>query len=178
MPDDNMSDAALVVAEGNPAPGAPPVDAPAASEDSDIRKARRENQNLRTRLKDLETAQAQRDEQERIAAGEFKTLAEARAARIAELEAAIADRDRAALLAAVASKYHLPAELAERLRGEDEDSLEADAKALAKLIPAPAPPPPGLPTNPARAARVTDLDSLDAYWQSRDKGRSKSGFKL
>lgn len=66
--------------------------------------------------------------------GEFQKLAEAKAARVAELEAEIATRDHDALRRRVADKHGLPAALAVRLMGDTEDELTADAKELAKLV--------------------------------------------
>lgn len=76
------------------------------------------------------TKEAERKAQEQ---GEFEKLAKERADRIAQLEADIAKREHEALRARVAAKHKLPEALADRLRGENEAELEADAKELAKL---------------------------------------------
>lgn len=72
--------------------------------------------------------------------GDYRALYEAAEAKAAELEGQLKSRDFEAMRAKVAAKHGLPAELAARLSGADESDLEADAKALAKLIgPRPAP---------------------------------------
>jgi uncharacterized protein DUF4355 len=67
--------------------------------------------------------------------GEFQKLLEQEKARAADLEQQLKQRDHDALKARVAAKHKLPAELAERLRGETEEDLDKDAQALAKLSP-------------------------------------------
>jgi hypothetical protein len=57
-----------------------------------------------------------------------------RDARIAELEGEIAAARLETARERVAAKHKLPPQLAARLRGTDEASLDADAKELAKLI--------------------------------------------
>jgi len=72
--------------------------------------------------------------------GEFRELAESQAKEIADLKGQLADRDRALLVAQVAARHALPPAIADRLAGDDEAALEADATALAKLLaPRPAP---------------------------------------
>ncbi len=56
--------------------------------------------------------------------------------RIADLEAQLAQSKLETLQAQIAVKHKLPPELANRLRGTTEAELEADAKELAKLVPA------------------------------------------
>lgn len=55
-------------------------------------------------------------------------------ARIAELEAAATARDREQLVSKVLAEAKLPAEMADRLRGETEEELAADAKTLAAAL--------------------------------------------
>jgi len=143
---------------------------------------------IATRLEQERTQATQRLERERqdaqaraaAEAGDHKTVAEQAQARVKELEAAIAARDHAELQRTVAAKAGLPADLAARLQGTTEAELEADAKALAKLIPA-APPPAGGATNPARpgAHRGGDDEKLEVWWQERTGGRtSTDGVRL
>ena len=68
---------------------------------------------------------------------EWQKLAEAKAAEAEALVKKLAELEAGAKRRAVADKYKLPAELADRLRGENDEELEADAKKLAALIPAP-----------------------------------------
>ncbi|HYP18612.1 MAG TPA: hypothetical protein VEY08_00955 [Chloroflexia bacterium] len=81
----------------------------------------------------------QKDEQDAAATklaeqGEFKTLAEQRAARIAQLEQEKAELEQSRLRDKVALKHKLPPEVADRLKGTTEAEMEADAKALAALL--------------------------------------------
>jgi hypothetical protein len=79
-------------------------------------------------------AKRKADEAAAEAAGEWEKLATDRLAEIDRLNAEIARRDQDALRARVAAKHKLPADLAARLVGDDEEALEADAKTLAKLV--------------------------------------------
>jgi hypothetical protein len=79
-------------------------------------------------------------EDEAKAKGEWEKVAAERERENAELKAQLAARDRALLVAKVAAKHQLPPAIADRLAGDDEAALEADAKELAKLLgPRPAP---------------------------------------
>lgn len=57
--------------------------------------------------------------------------------RVAELEQATKRAERAALVQRIAMETGLPSVLADRMHGDDEDSLRADAEALKAAIPAP-----------------------------------------
>lgn len=102
-------------------------------------------------LKDLaserdkrQAAEAARDElQERLDAIDREKMTELERAqsdlekanaRIAELEEAATARAREQLVGKVLSDAKLPAEMADRLRGETEEELAADAKALAAAL--------------------------------------------
>ena len=62
--------------------------------------------------------------------------------QIAELTSKVATYETASLKTRIAHEMGLPYDLANRLTGEDEKALRADAESLAKLIPnKPAPPP-------------------------------------
>lgn len=69
-----------------------------------------------------------------IESGEWKALYEGAKETIAKLEADIANAQLETVRERVAAKHKLPPQLAARLRGTDEASLDADAKELAKLI--------------------------------------------
>lgn len=76
----------------------------------------------------------------------FRDAQKTEAEKLAE-RAQKAEADRANLLRrAVAAELGLPSDLAERLRGDDEDELKADAEALKALL---APTPPTEPAAPA-----------------------------
>jgi hypothetical protein len=54
--------------------------------------------------------------------------------KIDELQDQIVERDRSDLRKTIAAKYKLPDELADRLKGETEEEITADAKDLAKKL--------------------------------------------
>lgn len=54
--------------------------------------------------------------------------------RATAAEARIASLERSVVRARVAAKHEIPAELVDRIQGDDEAEMEKDAKALAKLI--------------------------------------------
>lgn len=86
-----------------------------------------ENTALRARLAEFERAQM--TEQEKTAA-DLKTAQ----ARVAALEAQIADQQRQAAVAEALKTAGLPADLAGRLQGSTPEELVADAKALAAAL--------------------------------------------
>lgn len=89
---------------------------------------------------------AQADEKARLEAqrlaeqGEFKALADQRAARIAELESELKTREVNTLRATVAARHKLPEHWITRLVGDTEAEIDADAARIAKdLAPPKAP---------------------------------------
>lgn len=97
--------------------------------------------NTQRDLATLKTADQKRTEDAAKKQGNFEKLYETaqttiteRDARIVELEGQIAEGERATRRQAIAAKHRLTAELADRLRGDTDDELEADAKSLARLI--------------------------------------------
>lgn len=101
---------------------------------AEIRKLRREAAGYRKEVEAAKAEQVKRDEAEATKRGEWEKVATERADRIADLERQIADRDRQDRKRAAGRKHNLPDELVDRLTGETDDDLEADAKALAKLV--------------------------------------------
>lgn len=103
----------------------------------------RQEQTLRKTIRDEITKELRAEAEQRATTeeGEFKTLYETSLADIAALreqlaakEGEIKSRDRAALVERIAKRHNLPAEMAGRLQGETEDELNADAKALARVV--------------------------------------------
>lgn len=86
-----------------------------------LTKANAEAANYRTKLREAEKKLA-----------DAKTPEELEAAR-EEIRTESEQRERSLLIENVALLHRLPKELAERLRGETREELEADAKALAKF---------------------------------------------
>ena len=84
-----------------------------------------------------------REEAERKAAeeqGKYQELYEAAQKRIADTEARLKATEIASIKREVAARLNMPGALANRLQGDDEATIEADAKALMAALPKPAAP--------------------------------------
>lgn len=79
--------------------------------------------------------------------------------QIAELTGKVSTYEMASLKTRIAHEMGLPYDLANRLTGEDEKALRADAESLAKLIPTKPAPPPLKNTEPT-------VDGKDAAYKS------------
>jgi hypothetical protein len=99
---------------------------------------RKENASHRKAKTEAEKAAELAAEKAAAEQGEFKRLYEEAKQKLEAAEAARKTAELAHLRAKIGGKYHLPAELAERLRGETEEELDADAAALVALLPKPA----------------------------------------
>lgn len=109
-----------------------------------IEKLRGEIKELKPKAKqaeELAQAQKQREEAEMT---EVQKLSK----RLAETETALKAERRAAQAAGIAAKFGLPAPLAERLKGETPEEMEADAKALLEALPKPQAQEPAKPKTP------------------------------
>lgn len=94
----------------------------------------------REKGKAAKAAEAARTEAERKAAeeqGKFKQLYDQTQARLAEAEAKARELELNALRRAAAEKVGLPGALADRLRGETPEEMEADAKSVLAALPKP-----------------------------------------
>lgn len=107
----------------------PPEDASSEDEDLDpkvLRKllsdTRAEAANYRTKLRDAET---------KLSGAKTPEEVEAAVTELREQNAAL---ERSLLVASVAREHELPSELAELLKGDDEESLRKHAKALQKFV--------------------------------------------
>ena len=84
-----------------------------------------------------------REEAERKAAeeqGKYQELYQAAQQKAADLEARLKATEIASIKRNVAQRLNMPIALAQRLQGEDEASIEADAKSLMAALPKPAAP--------------------------------------
>lgn len=100
----------------------------------DARKLAEKNaRDLQKRIDKLEADQKKRDDDDATKKGEWEKLAKDRETEIADLNRKITERDLQDRKRAAARKHNLPDELIDRLVGETDEELEADAKALAKL---------------------------------------------
>lgn len=119
--------------EVTPAPTTPPPPGPVTFSQEELNRrigmARAEG---RKQAQDEAKKKAEEDEAARK--GEWERLAGDRQAEIDALKAQLAERDRDLLVAKVAAKHKLPPEIADRLKGQTEEDLDADAKALAKVV--------------------------------------------
>ena len=124
-----------------------------------IDKLRNEIKELKPKAKkadELSEAEQKRKEAEMTELDRLnKQLADAQA-EVKRTQLAVLQRDAAA-------KYSLPAELAARLKGETPEELEADAKALAALLPKAKQQPQLSPTQPgASAGHVETKEQMKA----------------
>lgn len=97
----------------------------------------------RERVNAEKAAQKEREAAERKAAeqqGEYQKLYETAQAKLAAAESEAHELRLGQLRRAAADKVGLPAALADRLRGENEAELEADAKAVFAALPKPVAP--------------------------------------
>lgn len=100
----------------------------------EARKLRSEAASLRKRLKDAEDAAQAAADADAKAKGEWEKIAQKRQEELDALKAQLADRDLRDRKAAIAKAAKLPDDMADRLRGETDEELEADAKELAKHL--------------------------------------------
>ena len=87
-----------------------------------------------TELAKINAAKVTADEETAKRNGEFERLYQAEIAKRESTEKELATERRTALVGRVAAKHKLPEAFSERLRGETEEELEADAKELAKHV--------------------------------------------
>lgn len=92
---------------------------------------------VKDRLKDeQERSRKKAEEEEAKRKGDFEKLLSEREKELETLRTEIAAERQAALRTKIAAEFKLPAKLADRLQGDDEAALRADAAELAKLLPA------------------------------------------
>ena len=89
---------------------------------------------LEKRIAEFEKAQKDRDAETARQNGEWEKVATEAQAELETLKAQIAERDLRDRKAAAAKAAGLPDDMADRLRGDTDEELEADAKALAKHL--------------------------------------------
>lgn len=142
------SDSPVVAQQETAATGAPTIEQlrewlTKANKESAERNVERKA--LKAELDALKAAQAQAAEKAAAEQGEYQKLweaekkrAEAEAGRAAELEARIKAQETAMVRQRIATAKGLPLALAERLQGETEEEIIADADALLKVLPVPA----------------------------------------
>ena len=122
---------------------------------------------LEQRLAEIE-AERQKAEEERLKKQEeWKTLAE-------KYEAELRKTQREKIALKIATEMHLPLALAERLRGETEEEMRADAQSLAELVktpPAHGVPASGSGSSGAAAPNLADMSPEEIReWAKKNLG--------
>jgi hypothetical protein len=131
----------------------------------DLRKENAGHRTAKTKAeKEAEEAARKAAEQQ----GQFKDLYEKEKTAREQAEAKAKAAELAALRGKVGTKYKLPETLIDRLQGDTEEALEADAKALAAALPKmPGTTDGGLGTNqtpPAQAKTDAEIRELAAVY--------------
>lgn len=91
---------------------------------------------MQAKLAQFEQSQAKAEETKLAEQSRWQELAEKREKELQELKSALETERKTALRSRIASEFKLPPQLADRLSGDTEEELKADAEALAQLIPA------------------------------------------
>lgn len=97
------------------------------------KKAERDAADLKKRLDKIESEAKKRADAEAVEQGKWEEIATKREAELAELRDTLKVRDRDDLRKTIARKHNLPDDAVKYLTGDDEDSIEAAAKDLARL---------------------------------------------
>lgn len=95
-------------------------------------------------------------------AGEFKKLYEGTVAKLQEVEQRAASAALAVTRRDVAARLNVPAALADRLRGDTPEEIEADAKQLMASLPKSGTPPANAGSG-AKQTGATDAKSMNAF---------------
>ncbi len=98
---------------------------------------RQENAKHRTEKQKALKAQEQAKQKALEEQGEYQQLNEELKDKVLELTSAAQAAELARMRTEIAHKHNLSPELAKRLQGENEEEMEADAKALLAAIPKP-----------------------------------------
>lgn len=153
----------------------PPAQAAGGStESADLEALRKELKEARAEAAKYRTERKKADEAALTEAGNFKTLYEQTQAELQSFKDQATKAERDALLRKAAKDAGLSEDLIDRLRGESEAELLADAKALAKRL-APTPPSTGA-TNPGAKRNGASEDEQIESMFSKGKQR-RSGMK-
>lgn len=163
-------------AQPGQAPNTPPAPVEPATESVDalpewaqkmIKELRKEAGDHRSKLRQIERAQADAEEKQKAEQGEFKGLFEKAKSELDALKAQLKATELDALRARIGAEYGLPSQLAARLQGDDEATMRSDAETLKSALPASTPTPatgavPRVPAgNPGEAAKATSQQMRD-----------------
>jgi ribosome-binding ATPase YchF (GTP1/OBG family) len=129
--------------------------------DAEIAK-RLERERAKT-AKAAEDAESERKRKEAETAGQWEEVNRQLTAENVRLKAEKAEAEKAALRLKVATELGLPVQLADRLKGDDEEAMKADAKTILDLLPkAEKTTPVGNGVNPKPQGIVADSKAADA----------------
>jgi chromosome segregation ATPase len=123
-----------------------------------IKKANQEAASLRARLKELEPLARKAQELEEAGRSELEKAQKA----ANEATARLAEYEKTTIRQRVALTKGVPADLVDRLRGDTEDEIAADADALLALVSAPKSPRPDPSQGPRTTASGTTADQFAA----------------
>jgi hypothetical protein len=141
------------------------------------REAKKAAERMAKRLAELEAKEKERAEAEMSEVEKYK-------AKLAEAEKLRTEAERKALRQKVASEVGLAPIFAERLQGDDEDAMKADAAKMLEALPKPTDPKKPVqpiinPTNPASAQHTENdaemrerlhLNDVSTIWKPREGG--------
>lgn len=99
-----------------------------------IKQLRRQNADFRREADEAKASVQKAADEESKKKGEWETIAKQREDELESLKGQLAERDLRERKTAIAKTAGLPDELADRLKGETDEELEADAKAMAKHL--------------------------------------------
>ena len=116
---------------------------PTPAQDSDdktfsaeyVQELRQENAKWRTKLRELEQAETQRQEQKLVEKEEWKTLAETRAQELEKLQAQIREQNIQSLKMETIQQLGLPSDAIDFLTGDNADDIKAQAEKFKSLMP-------------------------------------------
>lgn len=122
------------------------------------------------RLAELEAAKKAADEKRLTEEQRWEELARTREQELENLNNQITQERAARQRLLVATEFSLPPELADRLKGNDEAELRADAEKLAALMPKPATPPGVPPTTRGTPGETPKSDAEHLRWLQGSSG--------
>lgn len=129
------------------------------------KKAAAEATELKKRLDTLESEKRTADEAKAKEDGKYKELLEARETELADMRQQLQERDLRAWRTQAAEKHNIPASLVNRIVGDTEQDILADAESIAKDLQKRTPPDDGAGKGVEQKRKVKDESFREAsYW--------------
>lgn len=143
-----------------------------------IKELRKEAGDHRSKLRQIERAQADAEEKQKAEQGEFKGLFEKAKTELDALKAQLKAAELDAMRSRIGAEFGLPAQLAARLRGDDEVALRADAETLKGALPTSSTPAPtgAVPRVPAGNPGDAPKAKTDAEMRAWLRGTADGPF--